>query len=154
MFKNVNFLPVSLRVDGRRVVVIGGGKIAAQKLRTLTNTTAELYVFAKKICDEIRQMRCTCEETPYEVSHIRGAYLVFACTDDTSVNKRIAEQARSLGILVNVADDPQRCEFISPAVWFKDPMSVAVSSDATDARRSVRWRNYIREWGENDTALR
>jgi precorrin-2 dehydrogenase/sirohydrochlorin ferrochelatase len=150
----MDFLPISLRVSGISIVVIGGGKVAAQKLRVLTRSTARIHVFAKTVCDQIRDMNCTWEERPYDVSLLDGTFLVYACTNDRSINRRIADDARGMGILVNVADDPEACDFVSPAIWFKEPMSVAVSSDATDARRSVAWRNAIQKWGEHDTTLR
>jgi len=150
----MNFLPVGIQVFRRTIVIIGGGRVAVQKLRLLTRTAAHIRVYARSVCGEIRAMGCLWEERPYDSSLITGAFLVYACTDDHKVNRQIAADARAAGVLVNVADDPDNSDFISPAVWTRDPMSVAVSSDGTDARRSIAWRDAIRQWGEHDSALR
>jgi precorrin-2 dehydrogenase/sirohydrochlorin ferrochelatase len=132
----MDFLPISLRVTGRLIVVIGGGKIATQKMRILTRSTATIHVFAKTVCAEIRGMHCAWEERLYEPTCLTGAFLVYACTNDREVNHQIADNACARRILVNVADDPEACDFVSPAIWLKEPMSVAVGSDATNANRT------------------
>ncbi len=150
----MDFLPINIRVSNRKIVIIGGGKVAAQKLQVLTRTSANIYVYANAVCEEIKSMDLTWEELPYDPSQLTDAFLVFACTDAKDVNRRIAGDAQKSGITVNVADDPQACGFTSPAIWFNDSMCVAVSSDGKNARRSVDWRNAIREWGEHDPTLR
>ena len=80
---------------------------------------------------------------------MEGVFLVYACTDDRDVNRKVGEAAREKGIPANVADDPQACDFISPAVYREGDMSVAVTSNAKDARRSVAWRNTISRLAES-----
>jgi precorrin-2 dehydrogenase/sirohydrochlorin ferrochelatase len=150
----MDFLPIGINVRNRSIVVIGGGHVAAQKLRTLVLSSARISVAAVTVSDDIRSMPVEWKECAYEPELISGAWLVYACTDDRDVNRRIAADAHERGIPVNVADDPDACDFISPAIWFNPPMSVAVSSDGRDAKRSVAWRNAIREWGGNDQVLR
>lgn len=150
----MNFLPLGVNVHNRLIVVIGGGKVAAQKLRVLVTTSARIRVYAKKICGEIRAMpNLYWKEREYGEDLLEGAFLVYACTDDKDVNRKIASECRRRAALVNAADDPANCDFTSLALWTFENMTVAVSSDATQAGRSVRWRNRIRDLMENDTLL-
>ena len=141
----MKFLPVSLNIAGKKILIIGGGKIALQKLKTLRRFTKSITITAKKIRREIKQSGFACREKPYEAAVLRGANLVYACTDDRSLNARIKRDARKAGILVNVADDPALCDFISPALLKKGCMTIAVSSDGRNAKKSVALRNKIKD---------
>jgi precorrin-2 dehydrogenase / sirohydrochlorin ferrochelatase len=76
---------------------------------------------------------------------------VFACTGDGDLNRRVVSDARRLGILVGAADDPEYCDFISPAIFRKGYMSVAVSSNARNVKKSIAWRDRIEELFLNET---
>jgi len=67
-------------------------------------------------------------ETDYEETLIRGAFLVIGATDNDAVNGRIAKDARALGILVNIVDEPARCDFILPSIVERGDLSIAVST--------------------------
>ncbi len=144
------FLPICLNIAKGPITVIGGGRVAKQKLATLIQYTMNIRVAAKNILPEIRSMDLECLEQEYASEHLSGAMLVFACTNDSAVNHRIATDARARRIPVCVADDPAFCDFVSPAIYKREEMSVAVSSNAKDVRASVAWRNRIREIFEND----
>jgi len=61
------------------------------------------------------------------------------------VNLHVAAAARARGIPVNVCDDPRNSDFVSPAIYKQGSMSVAVSSNGTDVKRSLEWRARIEE---------
>jgi len=146
----MSFLPICLNVGETKIVVVGGGKVAEQKLRTILRYAPHVVVCAPDIADGIRQMAVTCVESPYAVEVLEGAGLVYACTNDRELNRRIGADGRVRRIPVCVADDPEACDFVSPAVFKKGSMSVAVSSDARTAKKSVAWRNRIAEVFEHD----
>jgi uroporphyrin-III C-methyltransferase/precorrin-2 dehydrogenase/sirohydrochlorin ferrochelatase len=139
-----SFLPICLDVSKGCLVVVGGGQVARQKLITLTQYSGNIVVCAPRIIPEIRNLRVRCLTKPYSSDVLEGAVLVYACTDDRKVNRRVGRDARALGIPVCVADDPAVCDFVSPAVFKQGPMSVAVSSNAQNPPQSVAWRNEIR----------
>jgi len=141
----MSYLPLCLNLEGRPVLVIGGGRVALQKCRTLLQYGARVTVVAPKVSAEVHALPVEVREEAYAESQLRVAGLVYACTDDKEVNLRVAEDARSRGILANVADDPAHCDFTSPALYREGFMTVAVSSDARDVSRSVAWRNAIRD---------
>lgn len=131
-------------------MVIGGGAVARQKLEGLLRFTREVTVIAPEISAEVREMGPRLVEKAYAPGMLEDFALVYACTNDRSVNRRVRDDARALGIPVCVADDPELCDFISPAVFTKGPMTVAVSSGGADVRRAIAWRDRIRELAEND----
>jgi siroheme synthase-like protein len=141
----MNFLPICLNIENARIVVVGGGKAAEQKLKTLLLYTHNIVVCAPEIRQSIQALPVTLIEKRYEEGVLEGARMVYACTDDRDINRKIAADANQRHILVCVADDPEFCDFISPAIYKKDSISVAVSSNAQDVKRSVAWRNRIAE---------
>lgn len=143
----MSFLPIYYQVSGARILLIGGGHVAVQKVRLLLDYAAALVVVAPRIDAAIRALPVTCIEQVYHPDLlVADRYvLLYACTNDRSLNERIAADARHIRLPVNVVDDPSLCDFISPAVYRKGEMSVAVSSNGTDVRRSIAWRDRVRE---------
>jgi siroheme synthase-like protein len=85
-------------------------------------------------------------ECAYDAGLLKDALLVYACTDDKELNRRICDDGRKWGALVCAADDPSNCDFVSPAIFRSGEMSVAVSSNGLNAKKTVQWRNAIRQF--------
>ncbi len=83
----------------------------------------------------------------YDPHDIDGAFLVYVCTEDHDLNRRVKADAERRGILCSVCDNPALCDFISPAIYQHDGMMVAVTSNARDVKRSIRVRDEIKESG-------
>ena len=141
-----SFMPVCLNVADSRIVIIGGGKVALQKLQTIILFSDKISVYAGTILDEIKKLNVSCHEKEYISEYIEGAMLVYACTDDAALNRRILDDCRKNGTPANIADAPNLCDFISPALFKNGNMSVAVSSNGDDAKKSVAWRNMLRRF--------
>jgi siroheme synthase-like protein len=137
------FLPICINVSGIKIVMIGGGKVALQKLTNLCLFAKNISVFATTILPAIKDLPVSAIECTYTPHLLNNAALVYACTNDNMLNRAIGTDARKYGALVNVADDPQNCDFISPALFNRNEMSVAVSSNGKKAKMSVQWRNAI-----------
>lgn len=125
-------------------MIVGGGKTALQKLRTLQRFTRSITVLAVVVSNEVKRSRFAYIEKKYNQRLLKGFFLVYACTNDNKLNARIRIDAHKKGLLVNVVDDPENCDFISPAIYKKGSMTVAVSSDGRNVKKSVEWRNKIR----------
>jgi precorrin-2 dehydrogenase / sirohydrochlorin ferrochelatase len=141
----MKFLPICLNIENARIVVIGGGSVAEQKLKTLLLYTNNIIVCAPEISQSIQILPVTILKQPYKEDVLAGARIVYACTNIRNINRQIILDARRRQILACAADDPEACDFVSPAIYKKEHMSVAVSSNAQDVRRSVAWRNRIAE---------
>ncbi|HZN16387.1 MAG TPA: bifunctional precorrin-2 dehydrogenase/sirohydrochlorin ferrochelatase [Acidimicrobiales bacterium] len=105
--------PVSLVVEGRRVLVVGRGTVADGKVKQLAACGALVDVVAP---DE------------YRPGHLEGYRLVITAAEDPTVNRTVHDDAEAAGVWVNSADDPANCSFTLPAVARRGPVTVAVST--------------------------
>ncbi len=131
----MELLPIFLNIRDRKCVVVGGGDIACRKAELLSRAGAEVHVIARSISERLtelsRSQNTTTSEQDFQPACIEGACLVVAATNDRSVNQRVSDTARELGIPVNVVDQPELCSFIMPSIVDRSPIVVAISSTAT-----------------------
>lgn len=144
-----NFLPISIDISDQKILIIGGGQSALKKIKILQRFDAELEVVAENIIDEVYQTGVACFRKKYEKSDLRGYLMLYSCTNDDATDRQIAQDGREAGVLVNIHDKPSLCQFVSPAIYQDKNISVAVSSNAQDVYESIRLRNLIQEFLEN-----
>ncbi len=142
---SLSFLPVSLRIEGRKIVIIGGGRVGLHKATILSRFTQQATVISPTFREGFEELPFTLLRKSYEPQDLEGAFLVYICTEDTALNRQIHDEAAERGILTSVCDDPELCDVISPAILQRDHLCVAVSSDGRDVHRSIRVRDRIRE---------
>lgn len=147
---NLTFLPITLNITNKNILIIGGGNVAYQKIRLLLPFTRQITVVALKIANNIKEMGLKTIEKAYESSDLDGFFLVYAATNLIELNKFVYADAHSKNILVNVVDNVPYCDFVSPAIYKNGPMTVSVGSNATDVMASVHLRNKIKNFLEND----
>ena len=145
------FLPISIKITGKKILVIGGGWIASHKISFLEQFTQNISVVDLDDCDELIAKGYSFNKKPYEISDLEGAFLVYACTNIRKLNQQIKLDADSLGILTNVVDDPGLCDFVSPAIYKRNHITIAVGSNGQEVRRAIAIRNKIRESLEKDS---
>ncbi|NVJ03911.1 bifunctional precorrin-2 dehydrogenase/sirohydrochlorin ferrochelatase [Myxococcus sp. AM001] len=125
--------PVCLRLEGRSVLLVGGGAIAEGRALAVLDAGARLRVIAPETTATLRRLaadgRLEWLPRPYEAGDVRGHHLVLAATDDAAVGRQVATEARALGLWVNTADEPPLCDFTLPSVGRRGPITVAVSSE-------------------------
>jgi len=109
-----------INITDKKILLIGGGKVAVHKLSTLLKFTCDITILAPDIIEQIgNDSRLTLRIKHYEKEDLLNFHIVYACTNDKTVNATIKKDANYLGLLINVADDPELCDFVSPAI-FKD----------------------------------
>ncbi len=138
------FLPINIRIDDKKILFIGGGKIAMHKLLTVEKYTSNITILSPAIHDDLKGKGFTEIYKEYEKSDLNGFFLVYACTNNIEVNRRIKADAEICKILVNVVDNRELSDFISPAVFKQDEMTVAISSNGQNVKKSVEWRDKIK----------
>jgi siroheme synthase-like protein len=148
--RNMMFMPISLNITDKEILIIGGGKVAFHKIQLILPYTCNLRVVAKEVCDEIKALKIPYTEKEYEKTDIENAFMIYSCTDIKELNKQVYNDGNALKILVNVVDNPPMCDFVSPAVYRKKHMTVAVGSNAQDVYASIRWRDKIRDFLEEN----
>ncbi|ABB22939.1 precorrin-2 dehydrogenase/sirohydrochlorin ferrochelatase family protein [Pelodictyon luteolum] len=138
------FIPLNIRIDGRRILFVGGGALVMHKLQSVRLFTGDITVLAPDISPEVSATDVHQLRKSYATSDLDGFFLIYACSEDDRLNRRVLADAQEKGILCNIVDNRMDSDFISPALFRHDGMTVAVSSDGRNARRSVEWRNAIR----------
>ncbi len=141
-----NFLPVSIDIANQKILIIGGGESAYKKLKILQRSNAEVEIIGLKICDKIKQSGIKYVETAYNKVLLKGYFMLYSCTNNYELDKQILADGKELGVLVNIHDKPELCQFVSPAVYRNGNMTVAVGSNAEDVYESIRLRNVIRDY--------
>ncbi len=156
----MKYYPVFLDIDGKPCIVVGGGEVAYRKIQRLLQCGARVRVIAKPLSpalDDLKaQGRITHIDAHYEPGHIDSAFLVIGATDNREVNERIFRDARLRNILVNIVDEPERCDFILPSIVERGDLSIAVSTGGKSPALAKRLRQELEEifGAEYETYLR
>jgi len=136
------YFPIFLDVTGRRCLVIGGGEVAARKVASLLESAAEVVVISPSLVDAIAEHACRGRilyiGREYELGDMAGAALGYAATDDAQLHQRLHIEARDRGIPINVADVPEFCTFITPAVLTRGSLKIAVSTEGASPAMAKR----------------
>lgn len=139
--------PIALKLAGRRVVVVGGGAIALQKVRTLLPARAWVTVVSPSFAPALRRLArnagrsaVTLRRKRFAPGDLRGAALAIGATDDPAVNRAVFRAARRRRILVNVVDTPGLCDFYVPSVLRRGGLAIAVSTSGDSPGLSRRIR--------------
>ena len=174
----MEYYPIYLDLKNRPCLVVGGGTIALRKAEGLLLCGAKVHVVSPMIVSELRELESldavnafrkrvepaldpatdpthpvTFEVRKYQPGDTKGYTLVIAATDDRPVNARVFEEARELGIPVNVVDDPPLCGFILPSIIRRGPVTIAFSTSGRSPALARRLREYLEraigpEYGE------
>ena len=107
--------PVNLLLEGRPVLVVGGGRIAAEKVRGLVEAGASVTVVAPEVDPAIEALGAVLERRAYRAGEVAGYRLAVAATADPAVNQAVYDDGEAAGVWVNAADDPDRCSITLPA---------------------------------------
>jgi uroporphyrin-III C-methyltransferase/precorrin-2 dehydrogenase/sirohydrochlorin ferrochelatase len=128
----MSFLPIFLKLSDRPCLVVGGGEIAARKIKQLLKAGGKVTAVSPELCAEVAAL-----VDRKIIGHIAGNFseenldnmvLVIAATDDVTVNQRVSALAKSRNIPVNVVDNPELCTFIMPSVVDRNPVQIAIST--------------------------
>jgi len=143
-------LPVSLLVEGRPCLVVGGGRIAARKVGHLLAAAAGVTVVGPQACDRLLELaaegRIRYVSRDFEPSDVQDKSLVFAATDSETVNRRVLECGREAGALCSAIDSnwPDG-DFVMPAVCRKRGLTVSVATGGRSCREARQVKDRIAE---------
>jgi precorrin-2 dehydrogenase len=132
-----------LDLEGRSVLVVGGGRIALEKVTGLLDCGADVTVVAPRILPELRALRVRWLPRRYERDDLAGRYLVVAATQIEALNASVARDAARRSLLCNVVDDPDKCTVILPAIHREGPIAIAVSTGGASPALAKRLRDQF-----------
>lgn len=127
--------PMFLQMAGRRVAIVGGGEQAAQKTRLMLKTSAQIDVFAPKLDEELAHLATTGRVRhvigPITPGSFKGTSLTFIATGCPGMDMALHALAKAGGATVNVVDQPDLCDAITPSIVDRDPVVVAIGTEGT-----------------------
>jgi precorrin-2 dehydrogenase/sirohydrochlorin ferrochelatase len=132
-----------LDLEGRPVLVVGGGSVALEKVRGLLECGARVTVVAPEARPELLALPVEWLRRGYHSSDLRGRFLVVAATSSTPLNRRVFADAEARSLLCNVVDVPELCSVILPAVHREGPIAVAVSTGGASPALAQRIRDDV-----------
>ena len=141
-----NPYPVNLDLTGRRVLVVGGGPVAARKVQGLLAAGAEVTVVAPVALQEIADdHRVRWHRRPYRRGEVASYRLVVTATGDPAVDGQVFWDAEAADVWLNSADEPEHCSFTRPAVTTLDDLQVTVSTNGRSPAVAAWLRRAIDE---------
>jgi siroheme synthase-like protein len=156
--------PLFLRLEGRRVLVVGAGSVGARKVRELVDAGAQVFVVAEQALPDVEERAARGEielaRRRFEEADVEGTWLVIAATNDTGVNRTIAAAAEARRVFVNAVDDPPNASAYFAALVKRPPFTIAISSSGQLPALSRLVREIVesalpeQRWIEEARALR
>lgn len=129
----LNAFPVFMRVEGEAIAIVGGAEEALAKARLLAQSSAVLRIVSDETSPEllafIAETGAAHIAGAYDAAHLNGAVMVFAASGDEALDRRVAGDARRLGIPVNAVDRPELCDFFTPALVNRAPVAIAIGTE-------------------------
>jgi precorrin-2 dehydrogenase / sirohydrochlorin ferrochelatase len=140
----MSLFPILVKLKKRKCVVIGAGKIAAAKASGLLRNGARVVVIAPRatawIQSQARAGKLSWQQRKFSAGDVAGAFLVIAATNSNSTNEAVFRACTVQGVLCNVVDDPERCDFFYPAVVRRGPLQIAISTSGRSPALARRLR--------------
>jgi len=142
----MRYFPAFHDLSRRPSLVVGGGELAARKVRLLLKAGAQITLVAPAVGTELadlaRDGKIQWRQATFHSSDIQGVGLVIGATGLPEVDEAVAEAAQAAGLPVNIVDRPELSSFITPAIIDRDPLVIGISSggDAPILAREIRAR--------------
>ena len=139
--------PVSLAIRGKLCIIIGGGRVAERKVKGLLEAGAYVRVVSPDVTDGLKALaeegRIDWRKKTYSYDDLHNGWLVFAATNHREIQELICRQAEENGQLINVADDPDCCNFQVPASVRRGDLTVTVSTNGKSPAVSAMIRKEL-----------
>lgn len=143
----MRYYPIYLDLRGRNVVVIGGGKVAERKVRTLISSQADVTVISPDLTPRLKRLLAHEEfryiKRRYRNGDIAGSMMVLVATDDRAANEGIASNIKDSNILINIADIPDKCNFILPSIVERGDLIISISTSGKSPAFAKQIRREI-----------
>jgi len=154
----MKYLPIQLDIRGRSCLVVGGGGVGTRKAKSLIACGGRVTVVSPTATVELRELAAAGAlrllQLEYAGDELQGMFLVMGATDDELLNRRIRSDAERLKILCNIADRPEQCDFILPAVVQRGDLVVTVSTSGRSPALAKKLRQDLQaQFGDEYTAF-
>ncbi len=152
----MKYYPANLDINNRKCLVIGGGGVGTRKVKTLINCGAVVYLVSLKSTDELlrlsSQKKIILKERAYKSSDLDGKFLVIGATNNQELNKKISKDAEKRNMLCNIADVPDKCNFILPAIVDRGDLVISISTSGKSPAFAKKLRKDLeKQFGDEYT---
>ena len=145
----MSLFPAFLKLHSRRVLVVGGGSIAAQKIPGLLEAGAQVHVVSPKLAPQltewVRNRQIDWSPKPFEPADLDGAFLVIAATSLRDLNAHVYREADQRNILCNAVDDIDHCHFYYGSIVQRGDLQIAISTNGKSPALAQRLRKELEE---------
>lgn len=146
----MSYFPIFIEMKDKNCLVVGGGKIATRKIKTLLSYEAKIKVVAPQICDEIKQYKkeninLELEEREFIYEDCLNAFLVIGATNDIKLNKNIYNYCNQRNILVNIINGKDFCTFLFPSTIKRRDISIGITTSGKSPALAKAIRRQIEE---------
>ena len=145
----MTYYPVCLDIRNRHCLVVGGGAVALRKAEGLLDAGARVTVVSPEFAEGFSRIDPEAPlyrlQRPYADTDLNEKFLVIGATDNSALNRQISRDAHSRNMLCNIADVPEACNFVLPAVVRRGDLSIAISTSG----RSPAFARHLRKQLEN-----
>jgi precorrin-2 dehydrogenase / sirohydrochlorin ferrochelatase len=142
-----SLFPILMKLEGRRCLVVGGGKVGEPKIATLMETGAHIRVVALEATQAVREWartgQITLELRSFDNQDLEGMLLAVVATSSRALNESIYSEAQRRGVLCNVVDDPPHCDFYYPAVVRRGDLQIAISTNGQSPSLAKKIRQQL-----------
>ncbi|PHS42316.1 MAG: siroheme synthase [Sulfurovum sp.] len=143
----MSYFPMFMDMKNLKVLVIGAGTIATEKLEKLIDFTTEITVIALRVEEEakrlIEEYQLTLEQRAYKKGDIEGFDIVIVATDTVDMHKEIYKESRGSRVLVNSVDNTEYCDFIFPSYVKKEDLTIAFSTGGASPAFAKQIRRHF-----------
>ena len=145
-----SFYPLHVCIEGKKCLVVGGGKTAERKVSTLLRYGGKVVLVSPDATSPIRdhsnRKNIVWHRRNFKATDLNGAFLVFSATGSEQLNREIGTEAKKRSILVNLADNPEACDFISPSLVERGHLTVSIATDGLAPLLSKKIRQNLEKY--------
>jgi precorrin-2 dehydrogenase/sirohydrochlorin ferrochelatase len=147
-----SLFPMFMKLEGRRCLVVGAGKVGEPKIGGLINTGASVHVIALEATEAVQEWakagKVRLELRAFAAEDLAGTFLAVVATASRTLNGSIYREAQRRGVLCNVVDDPEYCDFYYPAVVQRGDLQIAISTNGHSPSLAQKLRQQLeRQFG-------
>ncbi len=143
----MSFFPAYFSLDNRKILLVGGGAIALEKLEKLVDFTHDIDILAEEFSEEflsfVKQCNLSVQKRSYVKGDINGFDIVIVATDTVDLHRAIYLESRTTRVLVNSVDDTAYCDFIFPSYIKRGDLTISVSTSGASPAMAKRLRLYL-----------
>jgi precorrin-2 dehydrogenase/sirohydrochlorin ferrochelatase len=143
----MKYYPVNLDIKDRDCLVVGGGAVGTRKVNTLLACGARVTVVSPHPTPRLKELDTTgsivLKARPYRSEDINSMFLVIGATDDEDLNRQISNDAERIGTLCNIADRPEVCNFILPAIISRGDLMITISTSGKSPALAKKLRQQL-----------